>query len=96
MGGSISLAILNNQYKFPTENDPYSDDLRRLIRSMLVTDPNERADIQTVRIIILFPHPNDLSFFGTMRVLFSLLFAFQIIDTLDRILDTTNTTATTH
>lgn len=50
MGGSISLAILNNQYKFPSENDPYSDDLRRLIRSMLVTDPKERADIQTVRI----------------------------------------------
>ncbi|CDS03107.1 hypothetical protein LRAMOSA00509 [Lichtheimia ramosa] len=66
MGGSISLAILNNQYKFPSENDPYSDDLRRLIRSMLVTDPKERADIQT------------------------------IIDTLDRILDTTTTTTTNH
>ncbi|KAI9323864.1 kinase-like domain-containing protein [Dichotomocladium elegans] len=48
MGGSLTLAILNNDYKFPTENDPYSDDLRRLIRMMLVTDPKKRADIQMV------------------------------------------------
>lgn len=47
MGGSISLAILNGQYKFP-EQDPYSENLRSLIRSMLVVDPKERADIHSV------------------------------------------------
>lgn len=45
----MSLAVLNGQYKFPpAENDPYSEGFRALIRSMLVVDRKERADIQSV------------------------------------------------
>ncbi|KAI9015706.1 kinase-like domain-containing protein [Phycomyces nitens] len=47
IGGSLSLAILNGQYKFPVQ-DPYSEPLRNLIRSMLIVDPKERPDIHTV------------------------------------------------
>lgn len=50
VGGSMSLAVLNGQYKFPpSESDPYSEGFRGLIRSMLVVDRKERADIQSVR-----------------------------------------------
>jgi serine/threonine kinase 16 len=49
MGGSIALAILNGHYKFPQEEeDPYSDDFKQLIKFLLVIDPKERPDIQSV------------------------------------------------
>ncbi|KAJ8651895.1 hypothetical protein O0I10_012540 [Lichtheimia ornata] len=49
VGGSMSLAVLNGQYKFPpSESDPYSEGFRGLIRSMLVVDRKERADIHSV------------------------------------------------
>ncbi|KAI8137439.1 kinase-like domain-containing protein [Fennellomyces sp. T-0311] len=48
VGGSMTLAVLNGQYKFPAEGDPYSDGLRELIKSMLVVNSRERADIQAV------------------------------------------------
>ncbi|KAG2226651.1 hypothetical protein INT45_000998 [Circinella minor] len=49
VGGSMSLAVLNNKYKFPSQGDSYSEGLRELIKSMLVLDRKERADIQSVR-----------------------------------------------
>lgn len=46
----MALAILNGKYKFPdAEQDPYSDDFRELVKSMLVVEPKERADIHAVR-----------------------------------------------
>ncbi|KAI7860119.1 kinase-like domain-containing protein [Circinella umbellata] len=48
VGGSMSLAVLNNKYKFPSQGDSYSEGLRELIKSMLVLDRKERADIQSV------------------------------------------------
>ncbi|KAG2201670.1 hypothetical protein INT47_003896 [Mucor saturninus] len=53
MGGSIALAILNGYYKFPTDKEEeghYSDEFEDLIKFLLVIDPKERPDIQTVRI----------------------------------------------
>ena len=44
----MTLAVLNGQYKFPAEGDPYSDGLRQLIKSMLTVRSKDRADIQTV------------------------------------------------
>lgn len=51
MGGYIALAILNGHFKFPEdkeEEDPYSDGLKELIRFLLVVDPKDRPDIETV------------------------------------------------
>lgn len=45
-GGSMALAVLNGQYKFPPgNNDPYSDVTRNLIKALLVVDPANRPDI---------------------------------------------------
>ncbi|ORZ03739.1 kinase-like domain-containing protein [Syncephalastrum racemosum] len=49
MGGSMSLAILNGNYKFPpAEQDPYSESVRDLIKFILTIDPSERPDIHAV------------------------------------------------
>ncbi|KAI7867702.1 kinase-like domain-containing protein [Spinellus fusiger] len=53
VGGSMTLAILNGRYHFPSE-DPYSESLRDLIKSMLVVDPKQRPDIHAV--IASFDH----------------------------------------
>lgn len=47
-GGSMALAVLNNQFKFP-ENDRFSQDFRDLISFILKVDPRERPDIHEVR-----------------------------------------------
>ncbi|ORE02907.1 kinase-like protein [Rhizopus microsporus var. microsporus] len=46
-GGSVALAVLNNQYKFP-ENNVYSQNVKDLIQWMLTTDPSSRPDIHQV------------------------------------------------
>ncbi|CAO3619947.1 unnamed protein product [Mucor hiemalis] len=51
MGGYIALAILNGHFKFPEDKeqeDPYSDDLKNFIQFLLVVDPKDRPDIETV------------------------------------------------
>lgn len=50
--GSVALAVLNNQYKFPSQSeDHYSENVRKLIQFMLVTDPLKRPDINNVSFI---------------------------------------------
>jgi serine/threonine kinase 16 len=46
-GGSVALAVLNNQYKF-SSNDNYSDEVKELIKWMLTSDPAKRPDIHQV------------------------------------------------
>ncbi|CAG8574227.1 11543_t:CDS:2, partial [Diversispora eburnea] len=59
-GGSIKLAVLNNQFKFP-ENDTYSQDFRDLVSFILKVDPKERPDIHKVieRVDILIEQLNQ-------------------------------------
>lgn len=46
-GGSVALAVLNAQFKFP--NDPeYSQEFKDLISWMLTADPSTRPDIHEV------------------------------------------------
>ncbi|KAF9345915.1 hypothetical protein BGX26_002607 [Mortierella sp. AD094] len=49
-GGSIALAVLNGNVRFPTvdQADRYSSDFRDLIKAMLVVDPAMRLDIHQV------------------------------------------------
>ncbi|KAF8981491.1 hypothetical protein BGZ46_002705 [Entomortierella lignicola] len=49
-GGSIALAVLNGNVRFPTvdQSDRYSSDFRDLIKAMLVVDPAMRLDIHQV------------------------------------------------
>ncbi|KAI1299935.1 hypothetical protein EDD11_006355 [Mortierella claussenii] len=49
-GGSIALAVLNGNVRFPTvdQNDRYSSEFRDFIRAMLVVDPAMRLDIHQV------------------------------------------------
>ncbi|GAA94070.1 uncharacterized protein L969DRAFT_45043 [Mixia osmundae IAM 14324] len=48
-GGSIAMAVLNGQYKFPSgSGDKYSQPLKDLISSMLIVDPESRPDIHQV------------------------------------------------
>ncbi|KAL1922421.1 uncharacterized protein VTP21DRAFT_9960 [Calcarisporiella thermophila] len=49
-GGSMALAVLNGQFRFPTseEEDRYSRDFRALVQSILVTEANNRPDIHQV------------------------------------------------
>lgn len=45
----MSLAILNGNYKFPpSEQDPYSESVRDLIKFILAVDPKQRPDIHAV------------------------------------------------
>lgn len=46
-GGSVSLAVLNNQYKFP-EGSEYSKELNDTIRWMLTANPTTRPNIHEV------------------------------------------------
>ncbi|KAI8991894.1 kinase-like domain-containing protein [Mycotypha africana] len=46
-GGSVALAVLNNQFKIPDES-LYSEDVKELIRWLLTTDPALRPDIHQV------------------------------------------------
>jgi serine/threonine kinase 16 len=51
MGGYIALAILNGHYTFPEnkeEEDPYSEEFKELIKFLLVIDPKDRPDIESV------------------------------------------------
>lgn len=52
-GGSVALAVLNNQYKFP-ESNVYSQNVKDLIQWMLTTDPSSRPDIHQVSLLIFF------------------------------------------
>lgn len=48
-GGSIALAVLNAQFRFPpTEQDKYSPEFKDLISFMLKVDPKDRPDIHQV------------------------------------------------
>ncbi|KAI8889444.1 kinase-like protein [Backusella circina FSU 941] len=48
-GGSVALAVLNNQFRFPSnENDNYSSQVKELIKWMLTSDPATRPDIHQV------------------------------------------------
>jgi serine/threonine kinase 16 len=46
-GGSVALAVLNNQYKFPND-DNYSQDVKDIIQWMLTTNPQNRPTIHQV------------------------------------------------
>ncbi|KAI8362748.1 other/NAK protein kinase [Blakeslea trispora] len=46
-GGSVALAVLNNQYKFP-QDSPYSKELNETIAWMLTTNPTTRPNIHQV------------------------------------------------
>lgn len=48
-GGSMALAVMNGSWKFPAQ-DPagYSDELKALIKEMLVLDPRARPTIDQV------------------------------------------------
>jgi serine/threonine kinase 16 len=50
-GGSIMLAALSGKFKFPSNDQVYSQHLRDLISAMLVVDPAKRPDIHQVRIL---------------------------------------------
>ncbi|CAG8487740.1 10864_t:CDS:2 [Cetraspora pellucida] len=48
-GGSIALAVLSNQFKFPdTKDDIYSQDFRNLVGFLLAVDPKDRPNIHQV------------------------------------------------
>src|ERR1700760_2960394 len=47
-GGSIAMAVLNTQYKYP-DTSKYSQGLRNLIDSMLKVEPKERPGIHEVK-----------------------------------------------
>ncbi|CAG8586494.1 12519_t:CDS:2 [Funneliformis caledonium] len=48
-GGSIALAVLNAQVRFPSvEQDKYSPEFRDLISDMLIVDPKDRPNIHHV------------------------------------------------
>ncbi|CEP22683.1 unnamed protein product [Cyberlindnera jadinii] len=48
-GGSITMAISNNKYSFPNDDDYiYSDKLKALVSMCLVVDPVERPSIEQV------------------------------------------------
>lgn len=49
-GGSIAMAVLQNNWKFPSDdqNDSYSQASREIIKQCLVTDVKQRATIETV------------------------------------------------
>lgn len=48
-GGSVALAVLNNQYKFPTaEEDHYTQDVKDVITWMLTANPQKRPTIHQV------------------------------------------------
>lgn len=46
-GGSVALAVLNNQYKFP-EDSKYSKELNNAIQWMLTANPTTRPNIHEV------------------------------------------------
>jgi serine/threonine kinase 16 len=49
-GGSIALAVLNGNVRFPTvdQQDRYSTEFRALVKAMLVVEPAMRLDIHQV------------------------------------------------
>ncbi|KAG1455525.1 hypothetical protein G6F46_005575 [Rhizopus delemar] len=47
-GGSVALAVLNNQYKFPEGSNKYSDNIKDMIQWMLTTDPSKRPNIHQI------------------------------------------------
>ncbi|CAH7666623.1 NAK protein kinase [Phakopsora pachyrhizi] len=48
-GGSVALAVMNGSWKFPNKDTRgYSDQLRNLIKEMLVLDPKSRPTIENV------------------------------------------------
>jgi serine/threonine kinase 16 len=46
-GGSVALAVLNNQYKFPSDVE-YSQQVKDAIQWMLTADPTQRPNIHQV------------------------------------------------
>lgn len=61
-GGSVALAVLNNQYKFPTKEDHYSQDVKDAIKWMLTANPEDRPNIQQVKVL----KKNDFLFLFTI------------------------------
>lgn len=49
-GGSVAMAVLQNNWKFPSDdqNDSYSQASREIIKKCLVTNIAERATIEDV------------------------------------------------
>lgn len=49
-GGSIAMAVLQNNWKFPNDdqNDSYSQASREIIKKCLITDVRKRATIEDV------------------------------------------------
>lgn len=47
-GGSVAMAVLQNNWKFPTDNDTYSQATRQIIQRCLVTKVEERATVDEV------------------------------------------------
>ncbi|PWN37909.1 kinase-like protein [Meira miltonrushii] len=47
-GGSVAMAVLQNNWKFPTDNDSYSQATRKIIERCLVTKVEDRAKIDEV------------------------------------------------
>lgn len=48
-GGSMALAVMNGSWKFPTQDKTgHSDELKSLIKEMLVLDPKSRPTIEQV------------------------------------------------
>ncbi|CAO3625975.1 unnamed protein product [Cunninghamella echinulata] len=63
-GGSIALAVLNGQFRFPSDpelDQLYSQSIKDLITWILIADPNLRPDIHQVieKVKILLEREND-------------------------------------
>lgn len=47
-GGNVAMAVLQNNWKFPTDNDTYSQATRKIIERCLVTKVEDRANIDEI------------------------------------------------
>lgn len=47
-GGNVAMAVLQNNWKFPTDNDTYSQATRKIIERCLITKVEDRANIDDI------------------------------------------------
>ena len=47
-GASLNLAIMNGQYKFPNNNQNYSEDIKNVVKACLTLEPTKRPFIDDV------------------------------------------------
>lgn len=47
-GGSMALAVMNASWKFPSQDRGYSQNVRELVKGMLVLEPDKRPSIDQV------------------------------------------------